>query len=166
MTGKKNLVRSPRSSKKLKSSKDAATNGAVSPRGTSVPELTVPKNDSSKQVAAMRPIGLPDSGQMKNGCVILVSISGSVSNHINRLSTKNAGQFILPSGNEATDSSESDVWERMRELEKVNQQLQQKQLEFEREKYELHAQIAKLQHKLEKKQGQQGTYPVRLELLI
>lgn len=53
-----------------------------------------------------------------------------------------------------TDSSsnnESAVWERLGELEQANSELQQKQLEFEREKYDLHKQIAQLQRKLEKR---------------
>jgi predicted nuclease with TOPRIM domain len=43
------------------------------------------------------------------------------------------------------------VWERLGELEQANSELQQKQLEFEREKYDLHKQIAQLQRKLEKR---------------
>lgn len=43
------------------------------------------------------------------------------------------------------------MWERLGELEQANSELQQKQLEFEREKYDLHKQIAQLQRKLEKR---------------
>jgi predicted nuclease with TOPRIM domain len=50
-----------------------------------------------------------------------------------------------------TGNNENDVRERLGELEQANFELQQKQLEFEREKYDLHKQIARLQRKLEKR---------------
>lgn len=144
-------IRLPGSPFKVNAAEVLSPGRRKTPRSPKSPKTKASKEGKQPSVGLQLPAGEEKDRQLPP----LLSPRSLIANNKKdkRLSTKNAGQFIMPSSsnNDSSSNNESAVWERLGELEQANSELQQKQLEFEREKYDLHKQIAQLQRKLEKR---------------